>query len=746
VKRVVNLQRAESEDKTSSSVAKPSNSDHKHDHSVVVSRVCHLLVLSREGKVQDAVASLVLAVLAADPSLTCRTPAGFAEAIDAYFSVRIDEDLLGDAIQGHFDAGRLVVGNVAGDYALSPSTKADVEGRIVEAAALESQVRDEWLAAVRDECGITEPGQLAELWRALRAYLAKAFLRHGAETAVLLDARLAGVDPVGGSLSAFQDEVINSYCPDIPADKVKTALIRFFSTTSPARTRYLAHLLDGTFTVFALSVDEATARYLRSNLQPLRLFLDTNFIFGLLDLHTNPFAEASRELVHLLRESNFPFKLYYHGATLREIENTLESIGERLKAQRWRQAMSRAVVRSGALTGVERRFHEKNAVQPIDAELFMARFADVQGLLKQYGALVWRPSEKVDPQKDEEKWLQIADYKEFLEKRRPDRPKPYEAMNHDVVVWRDVELLRSKGKSILEAGALFLSADYSLYQWVWRRRRSKADIGSVVLPSQFLQLLRPFVASTDDIDRRFVEVFAVPEMRAYPIDYSATVNEILKVINTVSDMQEDAALRLLTDTILLDELRGVKDHTKVTAEIELAIARQNHELLEEKEAALREAQEARSQKERLASQLTDRDRQVQELWTGHQEVVGQLEGAEKKVAEVTESASTRIAELEQRVREAQTARQRLEQRTRALRATVGVAVWALGIILIAVLPTSVVHWNWLDNHPDRLSLIALTGLIWSGICWAIFDRDHRWVAAAVAVISGLVGLAALLGH
>jgi len=448
VKRVVNLERAESEDKTSSAVAKPSNSDHKHDHSVVVNRVCHLLVLSREGKVQDAVASLVLAVLAADPSLKCRTPAGFAEAIDAYFSVRIDEDLLGDAIQGHFDAGRLVVGNVAGDYALSPSTKADVEGRIVEAAALESQVRDEWLAAVRDECGITESGQLAELWRALRAYLAKAFLRHGAETAVLLDARLAGVDPVGGSLSAFQDEVINSYCPDIPADKVKTALIRFFSTTSPARTRYLAHLLDGTFTVFALSVDEATARYLRSNLQPLKLFLDTNFIFGLLDLHTNPFAEASRELVHLLRESNFPFKLYYHGATLREIGNTLESIGERLKAQRWRQAMSRAVVRSGALTGVERRFHEKNAVQPIDAELFMARFADVQGLLKQYGALVWRPSEKVDPQKDEEKWLQIADYKQFLEKRRPDRPKPYEAMNHDVVVWRDVELLRSKGKSI----------------------------------------------------------------------------------------------------------------------------------------------------------------------------------------------------------------------------------------------------------------------------------------------------------
>jgi Fe2+ transport system protein B len=266
------------------------------------------------------------------------------------------------------------------------------------------------------------------------------------------------------------------------------------------------------------------------------------------------------------------------------------------------------------------------------------------------------------------------------------------------------------------------------------------------LPSQFLQLLRPFVASTDDLDRRFVEVFAVPEMRAYPVDYAATVNEVLKVINTVSDMSEDAALRLLTDTILLDELKGVKDSGKVGAAIELAVARQNQELLEEKEAALREAQEVQSQKEQLALQLTDRDRQVQELRAGHQAVMGQLEGAEKQVVEVTESSSTRIAELEQRIKEGQTEKRDLEQRTRTLRVTVGVAVWALGVILIALLPTSVIHWGWLDSHPNRLGLIALSGVIWSGICWAIFDHDHRWVGPAVAIISGLVGLAALLGH
>jgi len=719
------------------------------DPSIVVNHVCHVLVLRREGKVDEAIDSLVLAVLAADPSLRLRTPKGFAEAIEAYFSVRLDPDLLGEAIQRHFDAGRLVVGSSTGHYVLAPTTLADVQQRIADATDLETAVKNEWFEAVREGCGITEQAQLEHLWAALRAYIAKAFLRHGAETAVLLDPGFSAVDPVGGSLSKYQDDVIREQCPEVAPAKAKDALIRFFNMSSVSRTRYLAQLLDGTFTVFALSVDDATAHYLRSNLQPLKLFLDTNFIFGLLDIHTNPFADASREVVELLQGNNFPFQLYYHEETLREITNTLTTIGDRLRSQRWQQALSRAVVRSGVLTGVERRFHEKNAVQHIDPDIFMARFKDVQGSLKKFGIKLWRPNEKPTAKEDSEKWAIIADYNDFLK----DRPKPYEAMNHDVAVWMDVERLRSKSKSAIEAGALFLSADYRLRQWVWRRRRSNGDVGSVVLPSQFLQLLRPFVQTTDDIDRRFVEVFALPEMRAYPVDYSSTVNEVLGVLNTVADMPEDAALRVLTDTMLMDSLRGERDHSKVEAAVELALARENQELIEEKEAALRAAKLAEDGARGMADLLSERESEIDRLRSEHREAVAREQTAQAKVDSLVADTSAaelekaeRIAELERQVVAAKIDADRLARRNRMLRFSLAIGAWLIGILVIAVVPNALIHWQWLDHNSNRLSLLAATAVIWTGLCWAVFDAPHRWVGGAIVAIGGLAAAIPLLGH
>ncbi|SRR6266487_52126 len=86
---------------------------------------------------------------------------------------------------------------------------------------------------------------------------------------------------------------------------------------------------------------------------------------GILDLHENPFVEASRELVDLVSQHDFPFQLYYHERTLKEWRDTLDVIRDHLAAVRWRQDLSRAAVLSGRLTGVELRFHQRNAEKPI---------------------------------------------------------------------------------------------------------------------------------------------------------------------------------------------------------------------------------------------------------------------------------------------------------------------------------------------------------------------------------------------
>jgi len=249
--------------------------------SVAINRICHMIALSQDGKVEEAVDNLVISVLAVDPSLHLSTADQFRQAIDSYFSVNLRLELLQDSINRNVAATRLLLGGPDAYYRLSPAAAAAAERSIEEASQLESIVRSEWWAALPTLYHDLGPDAEQALWSALRRYLAKAFLRHGAETAFLLDPQQSGVDPVGGSLSQFLSTVIRESCPDVPADIAEEALRGFFRFSSPSRTRYLAQLLDGTFSIFALSIDEATAGYLRSQLTPLKLFLDTNFIFGI---------------------------------------------------------------------------------------------------------------------------------------------------------------------------------------------------------------------------------------------------------------------------------------------------------------------------------------------------------------------------------------------------------------------------------------------------------------------------------
>src|SRR5215218_1072300 len=151
-------------------------------------------------------------------------------------------------------------------------------------------------------------------------------------------------------------------------DEALQAVQQFFSVSTPRRTQYITQLLDGTFTFFALTVDKVTSAYLRGHMAPLNLFLDTNFIFDILGLHSNPLTDVSRELVEVIDKHNFPFTLYYHEATLSELQRTLKGLGAPLRGRTWRPALSRVAMRQPQLNDIERLYHEKNAESQLNVD------------------------------------------------------------------------------------------------------------------------------------------------------------------------------------------------------------------------------------------------------------------------------------------------------------------------------------------------------------------------------------------
>ena len=72
------------------------------------------------------------------------------------------------------------------------------------------------------------------------------------------------------------------------------------------------------------------AAHLRADLRPLTLFLDTNFLFGILHLHVHPQVGVSNELVRAIPKHSLPFELCYHPRTLREIQSSVHYYGDLL--------------------------------------------------------------------------------------------------------------------------------------------------------------------------------------------------------------------------------------------------------------------------------------------------------------------------------------------------------------------------------------------------------------------------------
>lgn len=306
-------------------------------------QLCHLLSLTRTGKVQSAVSNLVLTTFSIDPKIgEGRDPNEVATAISTYFGLTIDLGAVREAIETHLRAGRLQI-NRTGEptcIGLAPDVRAQLASRIAQSTQLEETVRKEWVESASQVIPEVDP---AALWNALQLYLGKVFNQHGAEAVQLLDSRSeTGVEK--GNLPALMDASIREAGLKKDQSEVRDVIRAFFLDPSPNRLRYTSELLDGTFTFFALTVSDSTAEYLKEQVPSLRLFLDTNVVLAVLGMQDSNMQEADLELLETIEREQYPFKLYYHERTFKELIGLVETTKSRLRSRHFTPALSRAYI------------------------------------------------------------------------------------------------------------------------------------------------------------------------------------------------------------------------------------------------------------------------------------------------------------------------------------------------------------------------------------------------------------------
>lgn len=336
--------------------------------------LCHLVALSRNGKTKAAIDSLTTTTISLCHEEALRDAADVIEAADAYFGVALCVSEVRSSIDRGLDNGTLVRRSTDRALTLTAAVQAAVEQRVADSDELEQAVRQEWSLELRALALAEADDKLDRYWSCLQAYMARAFRQHGALATELLGATARTVMDGDGSLTTAMDAAIEEKGLGAGRAQARKVLSSFFETTTAQRARYVAQLLDATFTFFALTVSDATASYLNRALQPLQLFLDTNYIFGLLDLHENPLSAVSKELVGFIRDHKLPFTLYVHERTLKEFEVAVRAVSERIVGRHWSQQLSRAALAAADVSGVEATFHRLNAEAPLDPGIYFSKF------------------------------------------------------------------------------------------------------------------------------------------------------------------------------------------------------------------------------------------------------------------------------------------------------------------------------------------------------------------------------------
>ncbi|MEO3405455.1 hypothetical protein AAFN85_16210 [Mucilaginibacter sp. CAU 1740] len=558
------------------------------DYKKVFSKLSHIKALSHDQKFEQVVQNIITYSLI-NNNQEIKGEQDLADNIVKVYGISIRTHIVQSNLDRLLDNGSVIKNPSTRAITLQPQIAERIKKRISDNTELESKVKSKWLYEIAQVLPEISADNYEMLWRHLTDYLFNVLEQHGVETLNLLNPSLKVSDEAQLSLTSILEKVIKENGGQFSKENLTNAINQFILKADEERTSYLSQLVDATFTSFALTSDNDTVNFLNNRFQNLFLFLDTNFIFGILDLHKNNEDASAREILSEIKKNNFPFQLTFHPETLSEFKRAFDSKALFIKSTKWSRETSRLALAVDGLSPLEELFHKENVENNIDPEVFLDKYDHVDLIIKDLGLTEYTVGKKsvYDSAEVEE---DIEKYKTFYESNKNRKPKTYQGFKHDIEVLREVRSLNLKKTKFLESKAFFLSSDYVLSKFERENYKRRWEINFIISPSTFLQLIRPFVQNDYVTNKKFIDTFSIPDLRTFEIDYTGTRSKTLQILNdSYHDTSFKTKVAILRDQVLLEKFEKLS--TDQLAQIELIenrIAVENQLLTQQKEDAERE--------------------------------------------------------------------------------------------------------------------------------------------------------------
>jgi len=581
------------------------------DYKKVFSKLSHIKALSHDQKFDQIVQNLITHVLNNTSGRNPKNEVEVETKIKEIYGISIRNSVIVSNIDKLLSKREIIRDSLSKEYFVTPAVSIKLKKRLDDASNLENSVRLKWFEEIKIFINDITEDSLKKLWDLLNLYLSHVFEQHGMQTLNFLNPNIRINEDDQKNLIVIVETILKENGNPFTKEILSFSINQFIINADETRANYISQLADATFTSFALTSDAETVNFLNKRYNNLRLFLDTNFIFGILDLHKNTEDASAREILEEVKKNRLPFKLTYHPETLAEFKRAFDAKALHIRAAKWTRETSRVAIVVDGLSPLEELFHKQNIENETDPSVFLEKYDHVDLILKELGLTEYVPHKSTDTELVDVE-TDVEAYQKFYDEVKNRKGKSYSGFKHDVVALREVRALNPKKTKFLESNAFFISSDFVLAKFERTYYKRNWEINYVVNPSVFLQLIRPFIENDYSANKRFIDTFSVPEFRTFEIDYSTTRSKALQIINdNYHATSFETKVNILRDQVLLDKLEKANDdYEKQTTIIENHIAIENKILVQKNEDFLQNIKSVTHEKEILETKKVKAEQNI----------------------------------------------------------------------------------------------------------------------------------------
>lgn len=543
-------------------------------------------------------------------------------ALKADLGVTIADDVLLSQLDSLI--GQAAVTRLGVKYALTQAARSELTSARDAAEAEQEQCEAIFISACSKFCPALDS---ADVYKEFTRTLHKSVQVSGANLFHLIaDGKLEkDVDWLSPFLSKFS----LSHQEDL-----RLVLNSFFEPSNKVCRGQVLRLLTAHFFAEATQLSSSTLKVIeqKRKKRSIKVVLDTNFLFSILQLHENPGDESAISLVEIAQRkiNNFDISLYVIPSTLEEAKRVLISQISSIERIKTSRAMSKAAL-NFPLSSIARKFFEAASQIPgLSASSYFSPYIDdLQTVLKGKGIKVLDAHPGIYHQRQDV----LDDVLAELEKEKQDVPEPkrknYETLRHDAVLWHAVKDKRqSIDTSPFEVEYWAVSIDWRLIGFDRQKRiNDETTIPVVLHPSSLMQFIQFWIPRSPELDEVLVDSLRLPlYFQAFdPEDEKATVKvlEAISRFERAGDFTESTIRALLTNQALRNRLKTSSASNEEVFEMV------RDEIVAEHNLALGELGET---KDILGKVVDD----LQFLESEHGSVLGVLDEAKEALKQTTE--------------------------------------------------------------------------------------------------------------